>query len=120
MPFSEPQMQAAATGRIAPARAVAPAGAASVDPSDWESIRRALSGIAADTPQPVAVAWHNVGTGSDGTVTVGPAGKTSAGLCRPFTTTLNAPRGVRSYRGEACRSGKGDWTLARVFAEDSA
>lgn len=103
------------TGSIAVNATASPV-AAGVDPSDWRTVQEALAGMAADE-QRDRVGWQNPKTGSAGMITAYAAAETAAGYCRVFATTVNDTRGIRRYRGEACRSGD-DWRLTRVQPED--
>ena len=85
-----------------------------VDPSDWSAVRATLAKAAAGGD----VAWSNPATGSSGTVSLGPTLAKVGAVCRSFATTINDARGVRSYRGEACRSGEGGWKIANIVADD--
>jgi surface antigen len=89
-------------------------GTAGADPSDWTAVRATLAKAAAGGD----VAWSNPATGSSGTVSLGPTLAKVRGVCRSFATTINDARGVRSYRGEACRSGDGGWKIADIVADD--
>ena len=104
------------TGSIPASTPAAAPVANGVDPSDWKSVQQALAGMAADEKQD-GIGWRNPTTGSAGMITAYAAETTSAGYCRVFATTVNDTRGVRRYRGEACRTGA-DWKLTRVMAED--
>jgi surface antigen len=89
-----------------------------VDPSDWETMRQVVAGIApadADLTRP----WTNPQTGSYGSITVGAAEQRSGGACRSFSTTVSDLRGVRRYRGEACQPVGGRWQLSDIRADDS-
>ena len=103
------------TGSV-PAGPAASASATGVDPSDWRTVQQALAGMAADERRD-GIGWQNPKTGSAGMITAYAAEETAAGYCRVFATTINDTRGVRRYRGEACRSGE-DWKLTRVQPED--
>jgi len=83
-----------------------------VDPSDWEAVRRTIADIGSDA---FDQAWKNPKTGSSGTVT---AEAGDGGPCRAFATTVNDLRGIRRYRGEACRDGSAGWRLTGVVPED--
>ncbi len=90
-----------------------------VDPSDWETIRRAVAKIPADMGA-TDVEWSNPDTRSTGTIAALAAPSAGAGtLCRPFATTVNDIRGVRRYRGEACQRTDGRWQLMDVAADDA-
>ncbi|HET7715141.1 MAG TPA: RT0821/Lpp0805 family surface protein [Bauldia sp.] len=99
------------TGSIVPAAATG-----GVDPSDWETVRRTLAEMGAEV---LDLAWRNPRTGSSGTVTAFSAQPRADGTCRAFVTTVNDYRGIRRYRGEACRAGNADWRLTGIVAEDS-
>ena len=87
----------------------------SVNPSDWEAVRRTVAAVPAS--QSKTVAWTNPRTGSSGTAIAiaGAAGAT----CRPFATTVSDPRGVRRYSGQLCRSSEGQWQVKSVAADDA-
>ena len=87
-----------------------------VDPSDWETVRRTIAEIGEDA---FDLAWKNPKTGSSGTVTAMAPESRADGVCRAFATTVNDLRGIRRYRGEACRSGNAGWRLSDVVPEDS-
>ena len=87
-----------------------------VDPSDWETVRRTLTEIGADA---LDRAWQNPRTGSSGTVTALAAEPRTGSVCRAFATTVNDLRGIRRYRGEACRSGNADWRLTGITPDDN-
>jgi surface antigen len=91
----------------------------SVDPSDWEAVRRAVAS-APDEASEAAIPWSNPHTGSDGTINASAAtvGKSGA-LCRSLETTISDYRGVRLYRGEACRRADGRWQIVRLAAGDA-
>lgn len=111
-------VSAETTGSIASARPVIAAKITSgVDPSDWQTVRQALAGMASSGTGRDGVDWRNPNTGSAGTITAYAAEETSAGLCRAFATTVSDLRGVRRYRGQACIR-NGDWKLTGVAPED--
>ena len=91
-----------------------------VDPSDWKMVKNAL----AQMPEPgvpgTELAWQNPQTGSDGMITALAAMAKGGGpVCRPFATTVNDTRGIRRYRGQACKI-DGDWQLTQVTVDDGA
>jgi surface antigen len=86
-----------------------------VDPSDWETVRRTIAEISGDA---LDLAWKNPKTGSSGTVTAMAAEARTGGLCRSFATTVSDYRGIRRYRGEACRTGDAGWQLSGIVPED--
>ncbi|MEO8668735.1 MAG: RT0821/Lpp0805 family surface protein [Bauldia sp.] len=89
-----------------------------VDPSDWEAVRRAVSGAPADAADG-AIAWNNPKTGSEGSIDASAAAVGAAGkLCRTLVTTVNGDNGVRLYRGEACRRTDGSWQIVKISAAD--
>jgi surface antigen len=91
-----------------------------VDPSDWEMVRRAVTNVSAkETPN--AIEWQNPDTGSSGTISslAAAAARTSSALCRGFATTVNDFTGVRRYRGQACQLNDGRWQLFGVKLDDA-
>lgn len=88
----------------------------SVDPSDWETVRRTIAGIGGGA---LDLAWKNPKTGSSGTVTTASPEPRGGGVCRAFATTVNDLRGIRRYRGEACQAGDASWRLTGIVPEDS-
>jgi surface antigen len=87
----------------------------SVDPSDWETVRRTIAEISSDA---LDHAWRNPKTGSTGTVTAMAPAPRGAELCRSFATTVSDYRGIRRYRGDACRNGGADWRITAVVPQD--
>jgi surface antigen len=106
------------TGSIKPTL-VSASVADGVDASDWEAIRRAVAATAADASVD-HLPWRNPDTGSAGTI-AGLSGAQAQGglMCRTFATTVNDQRGVRRYRGEACRRSDGRWQLHGMVADDA-
>lgn len=98
----------------------AAAAIAAIDPSDWEAVRRAVAEAITARNTTVAINWSNPDTGSSGTIA--PLLTVAAGnsACRPFATTLSDARGVRRFRGDACRESTGRIQLLRVVADDPA
>ncbi|WP_421724597.1 RT0821/Lpp0805 family surface protein [Bauldia sp.] len=90
---------------------------ASVDPSDWETVRRTLAATSEDQPTG-RLAWQNPQTGSSGAVEAEASEQRQGGVCRAFATIVNDHRGVRRYRGEACRRDAGVWQLTGIVADD--
>ena len=90
---------------------------AGVDPSDWETVRLAITEIGSDA---LDRAWRNPETGSSGTITALAAEPRDGGVCRSFATTVNDVRGIRRYRGEACQAGDASWRITAIIPEDSA
>lgn len=86
--------------------------------SDWEALRRALtSGFLTAHAD---IDWSNAATGSNGTITpLGTAATRGKVACRAFATTVSDVRGVRRYRGEACRFGDGTWQIGDLTADDA-
>jgi hypothetical protein len=118
LPMDEVQNQAAVASRVKPAVAVAATEAAS--PSDWEKVRSIIATLPAGTAGSGEIAWHNPGTGSDGTVIAGAATAKTGMVCRAFVSTINDARGIRGYRGEACRADGGDWRIRTAAPTDAA
>jgi surface antigen len=90
-----------------------------VDPSDWETVRRTIAGASA-TSGVGRIEWTNPDTGSSGTI-VGldvPTDRKGQ-LCRSFSTTISDARGIRGYRGDACRRTDGRWQLFDMIPDDA-
>ncbi len=91
-----------------------------VDPSDWKMVKNALAQLPEPGVSGTEMAWQNPQTGSDGTITALSAMAKGGGpICRAFATTVNDPRGIRRYRGQACKI-EGDWQLTQVTVDDGA
>jgi len=88
-----------------------------VAPSDWETVRRTIA--AAPPGQAKTMQWMNPATVSTGALTLVPATTAAKFDCRAFSTTISDPRGVRRYRGRACRQGDADWQLTGLAADDT-
>jgi surface antigen len=89
-----------------------------VDASDWEVVRRTVASIPASDTR--TLDWTNPATRSSGSVTVAAAPDVkTVTACRPFATTVSDSRGIRRYRGEACREIGGRWLLTGVSADDA-
>jgi surface antigen len=88
--------------------------------SDWEAVRKSLAKAASDPSLNGMAAWRNPQTGTTGTLRVlDTVTATNDPNCRNFQTTVNDTRGIRHYRGEACRTSKDSWELYGVLADDS-
>ena len=90
-----------------------------VDPSDWETVRRTVAS-ASPTTGISRIEWTNPDTGTQGTI-VGldvPTDRKGQ-LCRSFSTTINDARGVRGYRGDACKRTDGRWQLFGMVPDDA-
>jgi surface antigen len=90
-----------------------------VDPSDWETVRRTVAS-ASPTSGVNRIEWSNPDTGSQGTI-IGldvPTDRKGQ-LCRSFATTINDARGVRGYRGDACKRTDGRWQLFGMAPDDA-
>lgn len=116
MPVGVPDTDRATTGSIRPASA-ARTGVALADPSDWETIRRALA-TALDSGSTAEIDWSNPDTGSFGVITASASSSNSD--CRPFDATMSDVRGVRRYSGEICKMTNGRWALRSVRPADAA
>jgi surface antigen len=116
MPVGVPDTDRTTTGSVRPAIA-ASATVALADPSDWETIRRALA-TALDSGNASEIDWSNPDTGSFGVVTASTA--SGSADCRPFDTTMSDVRGVRRYSGEVCKMTNGRWALRSIRPADAA
>jgi hypothetical protein len=91
-----------------------------IDPSDWLAVRHTLGQIPARAAVGASIDWWNDRTNSTGTVsTLSVATRRDGSLCRGFATTINDLRGIRRYRGIACRSGDG-WEVSNVAPDEDA
>jgi surface antigen len=91
-----------------------------VDPSDWLTVRQTLARIPASADAGTTIDWWNDTTNSAGTVATLTAATTRDGsLCRTFAATINDLRGIRRYRGQACRGSDG-WHVSDVMPDDGA
>ncbi len=89
-----------------------------VDPTDWMTVRQTLARIPVGAAAGTSLDWRNPITNSDGTVSLLTAAAARGGaLCRGFATTINDLRGIRRYRGQACRASDG-WQLSAVKPDD--
>ncbi|WEK52347.1 MAG: RT0821/Lpp0805 family surface protein [Candidatus Kaistia colombiensis] len=93
-----------------------------VAPSDWEHIRLTASTFIPGSANGEIIDWTNPDTGSNGTLSpVRTAQMESDGRkCRAFALTVSDVRGIRRYKGDACRATDGMWQLFEVVPEDSA
>ena len=91
-----------------------------IDPRDWVSVRQTLGQIPARAAAGTSIDWWNDLTNSTGTVsTLTPAASHDGSICRGFAATINDLRGIRRYRGLACRSADG-WNLSKVGPDEAA
>jgi surface antigen len=125
----EAELDLTTTGSITPARTAAPPAPAparsvveAVAPSDWEHIRLTASTFMPGSAKGEMIDWTNPDTGSNGTISPSAAARNEADgrNCRPFSLTVSDLRGIRRYRGDACRAPDGMWQLFEVVPEDSA
>jgi surface antigen len=92
-----------------------------VDPSDWKMVKNALARMPEPGVPGAEMAWQNPQTGSDGVITALTAMAKGGGpVCRAFATTVNDMKGIRRYRGQACKTEDGDWQLTQVTVDDGA
>ena len=92
----------------------------SVDPSDWETVRRTVAAVPAGETTDDRD-WTNPDTGSAGTISALDAAADKRGsLCRAFATTVNDIHGIRRYRGEACKRSDGRWQLFGMTSDDAS
>ncbi|MFO1185192.1 MAG: RT0821/Lpp0805 family surface protein [Bauldia sp.] len=120
LPFAEFGRDRTGSTVVAAANRATAAAVESVDPSDWETVRRAVAEAIAARNHSAAINWSNPDTGSSGTIAPLLAVTAGNGACRPFSTTMSDARGIRHFRGEACRETTGRIQLLRVTADDPA
>jgi surface antigen len=98
---------------------VSAGGGGTVDPSDWEAVRQTVAAAPTEADSG-RLGWTNPNTGSTGAVSILASAYGNGGkFCRPFATTINDDRGIRRYRGEACRRTDGNWHLYTVTPDDA-
>lgn len=111
------------TASIAPARPAAIRSVVeAVAPSDWEHIRLTASTFIPTSANGDIIDWTNPDTGSNGTLSPLRAAKAEPDgrNCRAFSLTVSDVRGIRRYKGDACRALDGMWQLFEVVPEDTA
>lgn len=119
----ENEIDMTTTGSIAPAAPTAKRSVVeAVAPSDWEHIRLTASTFIPSSANGDIIDWTNPDTGSNGTLSpVRTAQNEPDGRnCRAFALTVSDVRGIRRYKGDACRATDGMWQLFEVVPEDSA
>ncbi len=116
MPFSETASRdIMSTGSIQKVSAKA---GGPTSQSDWEAVRTTVAKAMESKAE--SLAWSNPSTGSSGALSIlNTPTATNDANCRNFATTMNDMRGIRRYRGEACRMGNDRWQLFGVLADDS-
>jgi surface antigen len=115
LPFNE---ASAGKGPVRSASLVSATVSDRVDPTDWLTVRQTIGRIPANAGAGTTLDWRNALTNSDGTVSLLTAAVAHNGtLCRGFTATINDLRGIRRYRGQACRGSDG-WQLSGVVPDD--
>lgn len=126
----ETDIDTTTTGSIAPAATTTAPPATppqrsvveAVAPSDWEHIRLTASTFITGAANGEMIDWTNPDTGSNGTLSPVRTAHTEPDgrQCRPFALTVSDVRGIRRYKGDACRAPDGMWQLFEVVPEDSA
>ncbi|BCP52561.1 hypothetical protein K32_11780 [Kaistia sp. 32K] len=123
----ESDLDTMTTASIAPARPATPAKPTrsvveAVAPSDWEHIRLTASTFMPGSTNGDVIDWTNPDTGSNGTLSPVRVARTEPDgrNCRAFSLTVSDVRGIRRYKGDACRATDGMWQLFEVVPEDSA
>ena len=121
LPFADIGPERTGSVRTASAGGQSANAVSAVDPSDWEAVRRAVAEAIAARNTDATIEWTNPDTGSSGTISplLATTASSSSG-CRAFATTMSDARGVRHYRGDACRETDGRVRLLRVVADDPA
>jgi surface antigen len=115
MPFETASRDTITTGSIQ--KVSAKAGGPTAQ-SDWEAVRSTIAKAMESKTQDVT--WRNPSTGSSGALSIlDTPTATNDANCRNFATTMNDMRGIRRYRGEACKMANGRWQLFGVLADDS-
>jgi surface antigen len=115
MPMESASRDAMTTGSI---QKVSSKANGSTAPSDWEAVRGTITKAMESKTENVT--WRNPSTGSNGELAIlDTPTATNDASCRNFVTTMNDMRGIRHYRGEACKMTNGRWQLFGVLAADS-
>lgn len=115
MPFETAGQDTMTTGSI---QKVSAKVNGSTSQSDWEAVRSTVAKAMEHKSEDLA--WHNPSTGSNGALSIlNTPTATNDASCRNFATTMNDMRGIRRYRGEACKMPNGRWQLFGVIADDS-
>jgi surface antigen len=115
MPFESASRDTMTTGSI---QKVSTKTNGSAAPSDWEAVRTTVAKAMESKTENVA--WRNPSTGSNGELAIlSTPTATNDANCRNFVTTMNDMRGIRRYRGEACKMANNRWQLFGVLADDS-
>ncbi|GGE14449.1 hypothetical protein GCM10011390_37020 [Aureimonas endophytica] len=108
-----------ATNSIHPKAAAAQAPApSSIEQSDQNTVRNAVSAANMQGADSSTMAWANADTGASGVITSIQERRAGNMICRQFRTSRQRFDGVALYDGEACTKGQGEWTLTR-FSEGS-
>lgn len=97
-------------------RPVQTAAATQPDPnqvSDSRTVRNAVSAADIGRIEAEPLAWVNADTGASGTITAIHEVRAGDQICRSFKTSRQSFDGIALYDGEACTSGRGEWTLTR-------
>ena len=80
--------------------------------SDEATIRNAVSSLDLSRYRGDPIPWANSASGSAGVISrVAEIRDEGGTLCRDFTTTRHSYRGVAGYKGRACMTQGGDWSL---------
>jgi surface antigen len=116
------ELDVGTTGSIRPITPAKPSIVDALAPSDWERIRLFASTSMVGTANGDVLDWTNPETGTNGTLTptAGMRSEPDGRSCRGFALTVSDIRGIRRYRGDACRATDGMWQLFEVVPEDSA
>jgi surface antigen len=115
MPMESASRDTMTTGSI---QKVSTKASGATAPSDWEAVRTTVA--KAMETKTENVTWRNPSTGSNGELAIlGTPTATNDANCRNFVTTMNDMRGIRRYRGEACKMANNRWQLFGVLADDS-
>jgi surface antigen len=84
--------------------------------SDSRTVRNAVSAADLGRAEGAPLAWANADTGASGMITSIVEARSGKNICRTFKTSRQRFDGIALFRGEACTTGDGEWTLTS-FAE---
>lgn len=81
--------------------------------SDEATIRNAVSSADVEAVQGTGISWQNSESGARGAITALAEYKRKGRLCRSFDASRESYDGVAVYKGEACQTGDGAWSIMR-------
>jgi surface antigen len=83
----------------------------SVQNSDANTIRNAISAASLETSGGVPLVWANRETGSRGTISEITEQENDGVICRSFETSRESFEGVSLFKGSVCLGADGQWFM---------